>query len=118
VYFEFSASPTITGSPKSSTVRAGSKNNNPLWCSATGMGPIHYQWEKYQPSNGNWIKPSNKAVNITSPKLIFSVITEEDEGVYHCIVTNDDGSVVSDNATITVYGEYNVSIDKAYHKLL
>ena len=33
------------------------------------------------------------------------MITEEDEGVYHCIVTNDDGSVVSDNATITVYGE-------------
>ena len=31
---------------------------------------------------------------------------EEDEGVYHCVVTNDDGSVISDNATIRVYGEY------------
>ena len=30
---------------------------------------------------------------------------EEDEGIYHCVVTNPDGSVVSDNATITVYGE-------------
>ncbi len=69
------------------------------------MGPIHYQWEKYQPSDGSWITPSNRVVNITSPELIFSVIREEDEGVYHCIVTNDDGSVVSDNATITVYGE-------------
>jgi len=38
------------------------------------------------------------------------VITEEDEGVYHCIVTNDDGSIVSDNATITVYGECSVSL--------
>ena len=52
------------------------------------------------------MKPTNRAVNITSPKLVFSVITEEDEGVYHCIITNDDGSVVSDNATITVYGEF------------
>jgi len=74
------------------------------------MGPIHYQWEKYQPSDGSWMKPSNRAVNTTSSKLIFSVITEEDEGVYHCIVTNDDGSVVSDNATITVYGECSVSL--------
>ena len=44
-------------------------------------------------------------MNITSPNLKFSVVTEKDEGVYHCIVTNDDGSVISDNATINVYGE-------------
>ena len=42
---------------------------------------------------------------IPSTKLIFTVIMEEDEGIYHCVVTNHDGSVVSDNATITVYGE-------------
>ena len=69
------------------------------------MGHIHYQWEKYQPSDGSWINPSYRVVNITSRKLIFSVIREDDEGVYHCIVTNNDGSVVSDNATVTVYGE-------------
>jgi len=34
-----------------------------------------------------------------------TVIMEEDEGVNHCVVINHDGSVVSDNATITVYGE-------------
>ena len=34
------------------------------------------------------------------------MITEEDEGIYHCVATNDDGSVVSDNATVTVYGEF------------
>ena len=47
-------------------------------------------------------------MNITSPKLIFSVITEEDEGVYRCVATNDDGSVVSGNATITIYGELKI----------
>ena len=40
-----------------------------------------------------------------SPNLKFSNITEDDEGVYRCVVTNDEGSVISDNATIVVYGE-------------
>ena len=76
-----------------------------LKCEAEGIGPISYKWEKYQPSSDSWIRPSDRAVNITSTKLIFTVIMEEDEGIYHCVVANDDGSVVSDNATITVYGE-------------
>ena len=74
-------------------------------CTATGVGPINYQWEKYHPSSGRWIRPSQRVVNVHSSILIFSVITEEDEGVYRCIVSNDDGSVVSDNATTTVYGK-------------
>jgi len=44
-------------------------------------------------------------MNNTSPKLIFSIIKEEDEGVYRCKISNHDGSVVTDNATVTVYGE-------------
>jgi len=71
-----------------------------LECLATGKGPIWYKWEKYQSSSNSWIK----AVNITSPKLIFSVITDEDEGVYHCIASNYYGSVTSSNATIALYG--------------
>ena len=43
-------------------------------------------------------------MNVASSKLIFTEIAEGDEGIYHCVVTNDDGSVISDNATITVYG--------------
>ena len=50
-------------------------------------------------------------MNITSPDLKFSVISEEDEGVYRCVVTNDDGSIISDNATIHVYGEFSVSLN-------
>ena len=37
--------------------------------------------------------------------MTFSVIMEEDHGMYHCIVTNDDGSVISDDVNITVYGK-------------
>ena len=74
-------------------------------CKAVGMGPIYFQWERYHVINNSWIKPSHRVVNATSPNLEFSVIEEEDEGVYHCIITNDDGSVTSNNATISVYGE-------------
>ena len=80
-------------------------------CSAVGMGPIYYQWEKYNTFNSSWISPSHRAVNITSPDLKFSVVREEDEGIYRCIVTNDDGSVISDNATVHVYGKYSVALN-------
>ena len=75
-----------------------------LRCSANGTGPIHYQWEKYQSSNDSWIIPTHRVVNSATPTLKFSIISEEDEGIYHCVATNDDGSVASNNATITVYG--------------
>ena len=53
---------------------------------------------------GSWSKLSIRAVNIASPKLEFSKLTEgEDEGIYHCIVPSIDGDVVSNNATITIY---------------
>ena len=77
-------------------------------CSAVGMGPIYYQWQKYNSSKNSWISLSHRAVDIPSSDLKFSVVREEDEGVYRCIVTNDDGSVISDNATVHVYGEYSV----------
>jgi len=70
------------------------------------MGPTYYQWEKYQSFSNSWEKPSSRAINITSPNLMFSVITEEDEGVYRCVVTNTNGdTVVSVNASISVYGK-------------
>ena len=83
-------------------------------CSAVGMSPIYYQWEKYTSSNNDWISPSPGAVNITSPELKFTVIGDEDKGVYRCIVTNNDGSVISDNATVHVYGECSVALSKPY----
>ena len=77
---------------------------NPFECLATGVGRIHYLWEKYYPVNNSWIKPSYRVVNVTSHHLVFSVITEEDEGVYHCVATNEDDMVVSGSSNIIVYG--------------
>ena len=87
------------------TVREGELNVIAVSCLAIGIGSIYYQWKMYYLLDNSWISPSHRAVNITSPNLTFSVITEEDEGVYRCVVTNNDGSVISDNATVHVYGE-------------
>ena len=99
------ALPNITKQPTSNTVRVNSSQPTVTHCKAIGIGPLHYQWEKYQSSNYSWIRPSHRAVNIKSQKLTFSIITEDDEGIYHCVVSNNDGSLLSDNVTITVYGE-------------
>ena len=100
------ASPVITVHPKSQAFKDKQKNISTLWIVATGVEPIYYQWQKYDPFNNIWTPPSSRAENTTSPNLTFSVITEEDEGLYRCNASNDDGSVVSDPATVTVYGMY------------
>ena len=78
-----------------------------LQCLATGVGHIQYKWEKYRSSIDRWITRSRRSA---SPKLNFSIITEKDEGDYRCIATNHDGIVVSNNATLTVYGRLVFSI--------
>ena len=105
VRIDVTALANITTQPVPIALKSGDLNVIAMSCSAVGMSPIYYQWEKYNSSNNSWISPSHRAVNITSPDLKFSVIREEYEGVYRCIVTNDDGSVTSDNATVHVYGE-------------
>ena len=106
--FHIVALPVIVAQPTSDVFRVDYESTT-LWCSANGTGPIHYQWEKFESSNDSWIIPAHRVVNSTSPKLKFSMLSEEDEGIYHCVVTNDDGIVTSDNATITVFGMYITS---------
>ena len=103
IFSAYTASPMITKHPRSVVVRES--NVTSVECLANAIGIIHYQWEKYFLTNESWMTPSNKAINFTSPKLIFIAITEQDEGIYRCIASNNDGSKISNNATITVYGK-------------
>lgn len=97
---KFSVQPNVSVEYKQNKTRV-----TPFECLATGIGKIHYQWEKYNPINNSWIKPSNRVVDVTSRHLVFSVIKEEDEGIYHCVATNDDDMVASSSSNIVVYGQ-------------
>jgi len=94
--------------PLSITIREGIRNKTVMNCEAKGIGFIKYKWEKYYLSSSSWMRPSPRAKTTTSPKLIYHVVKEEDEGIYRCVISNGYDSVVSDNATLTVYGKCSV----------
>jgi alpha-tubulin suppressor-like RCC1 family protein len=60
---------------------------------ATGTGNLTYQWQH----NGINIAGAN------SPSFLLVNVTDADAGDYRCIVSNENGSVVSTVATITVF---------------
>ena len=117
MYFVNVDSPRITSQPVSSVIRHNERNVLAFEIAATGVGHVYYLWQKYGSYSDSWISVSSRAVNDTSPSLNFKVITEEDQGIYHCIVTNYDGSVTSDNVTITVFGEWLASYHTATYIL-
>ena len=92
--------------PVSRIFRHNERNVSAFEIAAVGTGHIHHLWQKYDQYSNSWTPVSSRTLNDTSPNLNFSIITEEDQGIYHCIVTNYDGSVISDNVTITVFGMY------------
>ena len=87
------ASPIITLQPKSHTFKYNKRNVSVFEIVATDTGHVYYMWQKYDSFTNSWVPLSSRAVNDTSPNLNFSMITKEDQGIYHCIVTNYDGSV-------------------------
>ena len=97
--------PTIIKHPVSMSFSKNSEQVSTLSCLANGLGPLNYLWQTYQSENDSWTKPSVRAVITTSPKLVFSKFREEDEGIYRCIAFSEDDFVVSNNATLTLYGE-------------
>jgi len=102
------ATPVITSHPESRVIKEGTENVS-LEClaDAYGLGNIQYRWRKYQNAKGLWIKPSSKRVSTSLTKLNFKLIEKGDEGTYYCIAMNEDGEVISNNATITVYGMFH-----------
>ena len=72
-----------------------------LMCKAVGLGTLVYFWDRIS-SGSSWITVSND--NTTS----YTTDTTLAIGwyVYRCRVSNEAGSVVSNNATVNVYGEY------------
>ena len=70
-------------------------------CSAIGSGTLRYSWERSSSGN-SWTTVSGD--NTTSYATDTSLAIGE--YIYRCNVSNEAGSVVSNIATVIVYGEY------------
>ena len=77
--------------PNNVTVLAGQSVQ--IMCRAIGTD-IGYQW----------IKDDTVISGSTSRRLRFTNIQESNEGAYKCRASNKGGVVVSNPATVTVYG--------------
>ena len=84
------SAPTIITSPQSQSINLG--DNFSLGVFASGVPRPTYQWKK-----GGEILSGK-----TSNPLVINAVTDGDAGDYTCVVTNSDGSVESDAATLTV----------------
>ena len=90
--------PVITDGPIGDDVPLG--NNISLTCTASGIGTLVYSWE--QSSDGGWTTVSNDNTTSYTTDTTLAI----GQYVYRCRVSNEAGSVVSNNAIVNVYGEY------------
>ena len=85
-------SPSIITQPANKTVSAGDRAR--FTVVATGSVPLHYQWRR----NGQNIPGAIRSFYTTPPATI-----EDNGSFYSVVVTNNVGSVTSNDATLTVH---------------
>ena len=71
-----------------------------LFCMANSLGTLIYSWERSSGSNWTTVSNDNTTSYTTDTTLAIG------QYMYRCRVSNDAGSVVSNIATVNVYGEY------------
>ena len=71
-----------------------------LKCRASSVGVPVYSWERSSGSSWTTVSNDNTTSYTTDTTLAIG------QYMYRCRVSNDAGSVVSNNATVNVYGEY------------
>ena len=99
MYHQLLGPPVVTNHPSSSNdIPAGS--NVTLICRASGLGTLMYSWERSSGSS-SWTTVSNDNTSYTTDTTL-----DIGQYMYRCRVSNDAGSVVSNNAIVNVYGEY------------
>jgi len=96
VTFVGGTSPTLTNNPLSQRVLVGQSVTFSV--SATGAAPLFYLWLR-----------NNIAIpGATQSSYTIGAPTLSDNGsTYHCIVSNSHGSVISLDATLTVFSNHN-----------
>ncbi len=88
----FSQSPVIVDEPSSKIICTGS--SVVFVVEATGSEPLSYEWFLDDTSIGN----NNDTLSIAS-------VSEADEGSYHCIVSNGEGSAQTNDFQLTVISD-------------
>ena len=92
--------PEITAHPTGGDVPMG--RNITLMCRSSGLGTLVYSWER-RSSGSSWTTVSNDNTTSYTTDTTLTI----GEYMYRCNVSNEAGSVVSNSATVNVYGEYN-----------
>ena len=87
----------ITNHPTGGDVPEG--RSITLTCTANGTGSLEYSWQRS--SGSNWTPVSSNNTSYTTDTALAI-----GRYMYRCNVSNNDGSVVSNNAIVNVYGEY------------
>lgn len=90
--------PVITSQPVSVSVENGTYATFSV--TATGSD-LSYQWQYRRINETGWSDWTGKTTN----SIRFRGVATNNGNQYRCVVSNADGSVVSDPATLTVIGE-------------
>ena len=91
-----SGQPSISQQPASLSVISG--QNAVFTVTANGASPLKYRWRK----NGTPLVNGGNITGATNAALTVSAVDASDAGQYSVIVSNNVGSVISSNATLTV----------------
>ena len=92
-----SGPPKITNHPTGGDVPMG--RSITLMCRARGLGTLAYSWER-KSSGSSWTTVANSPSYTTNSNMAVG------QYKYRCVVSNEAGSVMSNSATVNVYGEY------------
>ena len=95
----FTGPPTITTHPVHNN-DIPVRRSITLTCKAIGTGTLVYSWERSSGSSWTTVSNDNTTSYTTDTTLAIG------QYMYRCRVSNDAGSVVSNNAIVNVYGEY------------
>ncbi len=88
--------PTITQQPTSQEVRLG--ETAVFTIAAIGSGTVTCQWQK----NGEDLSDGGDVSGVTTDTLQIANAESSDEGNYRCVVTDDCGVAISDEAVLAV----------------
>jgi hypothetical protein len=93
--------PTLTQQPQTQDRCPGDTVN--FTVAASGNGMLSYQWQKDQPNQPRVdLADGGRISGATSSTLTISNVESSDLGIYRCVVTDNDCSRPSDEATLTL----------------